>query len=301
MKKLFIIVLMLSLVLSTISCGNSSDAKDSQTTETPATTQAQAAAESPSTSAPSESTEETELIIFAAASMTETLEEISTLYSKVEPNVKLTFTFDSSGTLKTQIQEGAECDIFISAGQKQMDELDITAPETVNTEKLDFVMEGTRINILENRIALVTSEENPAGLKSFDDLAAALSDGEILMAMGNSDVPVGQYTQKILQFYNLDEQALADSGKISYGTNVKEVTTQVSEGSVDCGVIYCTDAFSAKLNIVDYATEEMCGRVVYPAAVLKDTKEKEAASAFLNYLTSDEAMAVFEKVGFSKP
>ena len=283
MKKLFIIALMIFIVLSTISCGNSATTENSSTLDS------------------SKSTEEIELIIFAAASMTETLEEIATLYSKVEPNVKLTFNFDSSGTLKTQIQEGAECDLFISAGQKQMDELDITAPDTVNTEQLDFVMEGTRINILENRIALVVSEENSAGLKTFDDLASALSDGEILMAMGNSDVPVGQYTQKILQYYNLDEQTLADSGKISYGTNVKEVTTQVSEASVDCGVIYCTDAFSAKLDILDYASAEMCGRVVYPAAVLKDTKNKEAASAFLNYLTSDEAMAVFENVGFSKP
>ena len=98
---------------------------------------------------------------------------------------------------------------------------------------------------------------------------------------------------------SLDEQALANAGLITYGTNVKEVTTQVSEGSVDCGVIYCTDAFSAGLTVVDYATPEMCGQVIYPAAVLKDAPNAAAAQAFLDYLTGAEAMAVFENVGFS--
>ena len=248
-----------------------------------------------------ENAEQTELVVFAAASMTETLKEIDSLYAKVQPNVKLTFNFDSSGTLKTQIQEGALCDLFISAGQRQMDQLDITAAETVNTEKLDFVLKESRINLLENRVTLVVPKGNPKNIESFDNMITALSGNKILMAMGNSDVPVGQYTQRILAYFKLDEKALATSGAISYGSNVKEVTTQVSEASVDCGVIYCTDAFSAKLDIVDYATAEMCGRVIYPAAVLKTSEKQEAARAFLNYLTSDEAMAVFSNVGFSKP
>ncbi|MCL1941362.1 MAG: molybdate ABC transporter substrate-binding protein [Synergistaceae bacterium] len=242
-----------------------------------------------------------ELIVFAAASMTETLQEIAVLYAKAEPNVKLTINFDSSGTLKTQIQEGAECDLFISAGQRQMDQLDITAPDTVNTEKLDFVMAESRIDLLENRVTLVVPKGNPKNINSFDDMSGALSGAEILMGMGNSDVPVGQYTQRILAYYKLDEKALAASGSISYGSNVKEVAAQVTEASVDCGVVYCTDAFSAKLEIVDYATAEMCGRVVYPAAVLKTSENPKAARAFLDYLTSDEAMAVFKNVGFSKP
>ena len=114
-------------------------------------------------------------------------------------------------------------------------------------------------------------------------------------------MPVGQYTQKILRYYGLDEDALAPSGVLSYGTNVKEVTTQVSEQSVDCGVVYCTDAFSAGLTVVDWATAEMCGQVIYPAAVLKGSAHAEAAQAFLDYLTGSEAMAVFESVGFSAP
>ncbi|MDL2219920.1 substrate-binding domain-containing protein, partial [Ruminococcaceae bacterium OttesenSCG-928-O06] len=105
--------------------------------------------------------------------------------------------------------------------------------------------------------------------------------------------------QKILAYYELDEDALANAGKITYGSNVKEVTTQITEASVDCGVVYCTDAFSAGLEIVDYATAEMCGQVIYPAAVMNTTQSLAAAQDFLDYLQTAEAMAVFEKVGFS--
>lgn len=243
--------------------------------------------------------EPVELIVFAAASMTETMNQIAELYKAKAPNVTLTYNFDSSGTLKTQIQEGAECDLFISAGQKQMNQLDITADPEVNTDKLDFVLEGTRINLLENRVTLCVPEGNPKDIKSFDDLADKLKEGSVLMAMGNSDVPVGQYTQKILAFYGLDEEKLAKDGVITYGTNVKEVTTQVTEASVDCGVVYCTDAFSAGLTPVDYATKEMCGQVIYPAAVLNVSGNQEAAKEFLAYLRTDEAMKVFEAVGFA--
>ena len=221
-----------------------------------------------------EKTGETEITVFAAASLTETLEEIGALYMEEHPEITLTFNFDSSGTLKTQIQEGAVCDLFLSAGQKQMDQLDITADPEVNTEELDYVLEETRTDLLENRVTLCVTEENSAELETFDDLAEALTEGNILIAMGNSDVPVGQYTQKILAYYGLDEETLASSGVISYGSNVKEVTTQISEGNVDCGIIYCTDAYSAELNIVDYATPEMCGQVIYPAAVLKTSEHQ---------------------------
>ncbi len=243
--------------------------------------------------------EPVELIVFAAASMTETLTEIKDMYEEANPGVTLIYNFDSSGTLKTQIQEGADCDVFISAGQKQMNQLDITADEKVNTDGLDFVLEGSRLDLLENKVTLVVPEGNPKGIESFDQLAELLKTGDVFMAMGNSDVPVGQYTQKILAFYELDEEALAAAGTLTYGTNVKEVTTQVKEASVDCGVVYCTDAFSAELEVVDSATAEMCGQVIYPAAVLNVSQNPEAAQAFLDYLSTDAAMAVFEGVGFS--
>lgn len=242
---------------------------------------------------------QTEIIVFAAASMTETLTEIKVLYEAAHPGIVLTYNFDSSGTLKTQIQEGADCDLFISAGQKQMDQLDINADASVNTEGLDFVVVDSRINLLENKVTLVVPEGNPKGIESFDQMAEALKAGELFMAMGNSDVPVGQYTQKILAYYGLNEEELANAGELTYGSNVKEVTTQVSEASVDCGVIYCTDAFSAGLTVVDSATPEMCGQVIYPAAVLKTAAHGEAAQEFLDYLQGEEAMAVFAKVGFS--
>lgn len=251
------------------------------------------------TEAPAEepAEEPVELIVFAAASMTETLNELAESYKAVAPNVTLVFNFDSSGTLKTQIEEGAECDLFISAGQKQMNQLDIEADPEVNTDGLDFVLTESRIDLLENKVALCVPEGNPKGIESYDDLVAALQSGDVLMAMGNADVPVGQYTQKILAYFGLDEAALANC--LTYGTNVKEVTTQVSEGAVDCGIIYQTDAYSADLTVVDTATAEMCGQVIYPAAVLKNSAHPEEAQAFLDYLRMDEAAAVFEAVGFT--
>ena len=296
MKKALALLLTLTMIFALAACGGQSAPAAPQTP-------AEEAAEQPvEEAAPAEepaSAEEVELIVFAAASMTETLTKIKDLYEAANPGVKITYNFDSSGTLKTQIQEGAECDLFISAGQKQMNQLDSTASTEVNTEGLDFVLQGSRINLLENKVVLVVPDGNPKGIESFDQLAELLKSGDVLMAMGNSDVPVGQYTQKILAWYELSEDELAAAGKITYGSNVKEVTTQVSEASVDCGVVYCTDAFSAGLTVVEGATAEMCGQVIYPAAVLNVSTHPEAAQSFLDYLTTDEAMAVFEAVGFS--
>ena len=293
MKKILALLLAASMLFALAACGFTPAAPE--TSEAPAEPPAVEVEETPA----AEPVEEAEIIVFAAASMTETLTEIKGLYETANPGVTITYNFDSSGTLKTQIQEGAACDLFISAGQKQMNQLDITADASVNTEGLDFVLAESRINLLENKVALVVPEGNPAGIESFDGLAAALADGTVFMAMGNSDVPVGQYTQKILAFYGLSEEALASAGALTYGTNVKEVTTQVIEASVDCGVVYCTDAFSAGLEVVDTATDEMCGQVIYPAAVLNVSANQAAAQAFLDYLTSDEAMAIFGSVGFS--
>ena len=237
--------------------------------------------------------EPVELVVFAAASMTETMTAVAELYKAVAPEVTLVYNFDSSGTLKTQIQEGADCDLFISAAQKQMNELDSSKDAETNPDGLDFVLQGSRINLLENKVALVVPEGNAANINAFADIANCKS-----IALGNDDVPVGQYSNEILT--NLDLMAGLEKGKkISFGSNVKEVTTQVSEGAVDCGIVYATDAFSAGLTVVDLATKDMCRQVIYPAAVLNISKNPEAAQAFLDYLLTDEAMAVFANVGFA--
>ena len=290
MQKLTALLLTIVMAGSLTACGGAAGS-------TPASSAAEPAA--PEETATAENALSGEIIVFAAASMTETLTQLKDTFEAANPGVTVTCNFDSSGTLKTQIEEGADCDLFLSAGQKQMNQLDIEADATVNTDGLDFVDSATRIDLLENKVTLCVPEGNPKGIDSFDALAAALKDGDVLLAMGNSDVPVGQYTQKILAYYELSEEELANAGCITYGTNVKEVTTQVSEGSVDCGVIYCTDALSAGLIIVDYATPEMCGQIIYPAAVLKTAQNPDAAKAFLDYLTGPEAAAVFENVGFS--
>ena len=142
--------------------------------------------------------ESVELIVFAAASLTETLNAIAETYSAENPGVTFRFNFDSSGTLKTQIQEGADCDLFLSAGQKQMNQLDGTASAEVNTEGLDFVDSDSRVDLLENKVVLCVPENADKGIDSFDSLAEHLKAEDILFCMGNSDVPVGQYTQKIL-------------------------------------------------------------------------------------------------------
>jgi molybdate transport system substrate-binding protein len=240
--------------------------------------------------------ENVEIVVFAAASMTETLTEIAEMYKEVNPNVTITYNFDSSGTLKTQIQEGADCDLFISAAQKQMNQLDITADPSVNEEGLDFVVEDSRIDLVENKVVLVVPEENPAGIESFEDLA---SDKLSLLCLGNEDVPVGAYSDEILESLGIDKAELEADGKVTYGTNVKEVTSQVSEAAVDAGIIYATDAYSAGLTVVDEATSDMCRQVIYPAAVLNVSEHPEEAQKFLDYLLTDECAAVFEEVGFT--
>ena len=227
MKKLFSLVLALSMALALTACGGSADTDSTTTDDTTETT-----------------AKPVELYVFAAASMQESLDQVIEAYKAVAPEVAVVATYDSSGTLKTQIQEGADCDVFISAAPKQMNQLDAEGGEE-NTEGLDLVNSATRLDLLENKVTL------------------------------------------------------ASSGVLTYGSNVKEVTTQVSEGTVDCGVIYATDAFSAGLTVVDEATAEMCGQVIYPAAVMKNSANPDAAKAFLDFLSTDEAMACFEAVGFS--
>ena len=257
MKKLVFLLLALVMALSLVACGN--DAK------------------------PSADGNRVTLTVFAAASLTESLNAIGEKYMADNQNVTLVFNYD----------------LFISAAPKQMNQLDGTLKDDAekNPDGLDMLLAGSRINLLENKVALAVTDGNPKGIDSFDKLADLLKSVDVKLAIGNADVPVGQYTQKIFKFYNIDETAVAD--KLTYGANVKEVTTAVSEGTVDCGIIYASDAYSAKLTVADTATADMCGQVIYPAAILSGSTNQDAAAAFLKYLQGSEASAEFEKVLFT--
>ena len=266
------LALSLSLLLS--ACGG-----------TAASSQASSAPASSAAASSEASGESVQLTVFAAASLTETLNEISEQYKTVAPNVELIFNFDSSGTLKTQIEEGADCDLFLSAAQKQMNAL----------EEENLINADTRIDLLENKVVLAVPEGNPADIQSFEDIG---TDKCKLVALGNDDVPVGSYSIEILTNLGILDE-LESGNKITYGSNVKEVTTQVKEAAADCGIVYATDAFSAGLETVDEATADECRQVIYPAALTASTAHAEEAQAFLDYLTTDDAAAIFESVGFA--
>ena len=227
----------------------------------------------------------TELSVFAAASMNESMTEIAEMYKKVAPDVSIVYNFDSSGTLKTQIEQGAECDIFISAGQKQMDQINDS-----------HVMPGTRFNIVSNKVVLIVPKEAGSDIASFQDLLKAE-----MIALGDPDsVPAGQYAREVLTNLGIWE---ALQGKISFGTNVTEVLNWVAEGSADCGIVYATDAAATdRVTVVSEAPEgSLDTPVVYPAALLKQTEVKntDAAELFFEYILSDEAYSVFAEYGFT--
>ena len=236
------------------------------------------------------------LTVFAAASLTEALQQIGRQFERRHAGVTVKFNFDSSGTLCTQIAEGAKADVFFSAAEKQMDQLDGGLD---GQEGAGMVDHATRTDLLQNKVVLCVPDGNPKHVQGFDGLAKALAAHQVLMAMGNADVPVGQYTQRILAHFGLDESALAQAGCISYGSNVKEVAAQVREASVDCGVVYATDAKAERLSQVDAATEAMCGSVTYPVATLKAAPEPKLASAFLDFLQTKAASARFADSGFT--
>ena len=287
MKRIAALSLALALTLGLTACGGG----NAGTAETPAANSTTPAAEITAPQA-----EPVEVVVFAAASLEATLTEIADLYKEVAPEVTLTFSFESSGTLRTQIIEGAVCDLFISAGQSQMNDLEAGQ----NEDGADFVYADTRIDFVENKVVLAVPDDNPAGIETFSDLA---TDKLSLLCIGNDDVPVGSYSLEILDTLGIDIAQLESDGKVTYASNVTEVANQVKEGAVDCGIIYATDAYTYELTVVDQATADMCSQVIYPAAVMKSSSgeaAEAAAQAFLDYLHTDEsAIAVLEGVGFT--
>lgn len=231
-----------------------------------------------------------DLNVFAAASMTESLEELKAVFEEENSGINLVFNFDSSGTLKTQISEGADCDVFISAAKKQMDELDPNRTSKTSNITID---PNTRFDLLENEVVLAVKENSDKDIRSFGDIK---KDKVETIALGNADVPVGQYSESLLKnmgIWNLIQD------KISFGSNVKEVTSWINEGAVDCGIIYSTDAKAAGLRIVDTADPDMLDKkVIYPAALIENSPNREAGEKFLEFLKTDRAREVFTKYGF---
>lgn len=229
-----------------------------------------------------------ELSVFAAASMTESMNEIAQMYAKIAPDVKIIYNFDSSGTLKTQIEQGAECDIFISAGQKQMNAINDT-----------FVLPGSRFNIVANTVVLIVPKgRNDTGISDFADAA---TDKVKLIVLGNADVPVGQYSEEIYKNLGLWDK-LNEENKITFASNVKEVLSQTAAAAVSCGIVYSTDAATSDaVEVVATAPKDSHKPIVYPAAILKGTKDKAAAEAFVEFLKSDACSEVFKRIGFAIP
>ncbi len=260
------------------------------------------------------SNETVDVTVFAAASMTETMNQIKTKYEAEHSNVRLLMNYLGSGKLSEQIQSGADCDLFISADQKTMNGIDKDGG--TQTEK-DYVDHTTRINFLENKVALAVSSDNKFKISTFDDIKTHLEAGTagFKLCIGASGVPVRNYTNEIFKnYFKFSDEQIQEFFKkdlLTEGSDVKAVTKNVSEATVSAGIIYQTDAFSANLTVVDKANKEMCSQVIYPAAIMKNgvvksenenkwqTKQEEAKK-LLEYLQGEEATKIFEAVGFSK-
>lgn len=226
-----------------------------------------------------------ELTVAAAASLTDAMKEIEELYKKDHSNTTFEFTFGASGALQSQIEEGAPVDVFLSAAQKQMDSL----------EEKDMIDKDSRKDLLLNKVVLITPQDSNADIKTFEDIS---TDKVKKIALGEPEsVPVGQYSEEVFDALNIKDQAVA---KAVYGTDVRQVLSWVETGEVECGIVYATDAATTdKVEVVTEAPEDSHKPVIYPAALIKDSKNKEAAKSFLDFLSTKEAQEVFEKYGFS--
>ena len=227
---------------------------------------------------------EVSLTISAAASLKGAMEEVKAAYAEEKPNVILTCNFGSSGSLQQQIEQGAEVDVFFSAAAKQMDAL----------QEKGLIVEDTRKNILENKIVLIV----PKDVTSVTDFNDLTSDNVKKIALGETkSVPVGQYSEEVLKKLNLMDTI---ESKVVFGKDVKEVLTWVETGNADAGMVYETDSItSEKVRVVAYAPEGSHKPVVYPAAVIKDSKNIDASKNFMSFLCSEKAKSIFEKYGFA--
>ena len=286
---------MTAVMVSGVLAGCGSGAGQKTETAAAETAQTGAAAETAkdettaaeSSVAATEVAEETEILVAAAASLKNAYEEeLIPMFETQYPGVTVKGTYDSSGKLQTQIEEGLEADVFMSAAKKQMKALD----------EEGMIDSDSIVDLLENKIVLIVPTGSDKGIQSFEDIGKADS-----IALGDpASVPAGQYSEEALTNLGLWDQI---QDKTSFGTNVTEVLNQVAAGSADAGIVYATDAASMadQVEVVAEAPEgSLKTRVIYPVAVVKDSTNAEMAANFVEFLTTDEAMKVFEAYGFSK-
>ena len=226
---------------------------------------------------------------FIAASLSNSMEEIQKDFEKLHPEVSIKYNADSSGTLQTQIESGAPCDLFFSAADKQMNAL-------VDEELAD---KDSVVDLLENKVVLIKPKDGETKVTGFENITDAAN-----LALAGEDVPVGQYSREI--FDNLGITDEVNKMEINEGKNVTDVLASVSEGSNEVGIVYATDAASVadSVEVIAEAPEESLKTpVLYPAGMVEDKEasddDKAAAEAFLEYIQSDEALEVFEKYGFA--
>ena len=283
MRKTWALVMAAAMAAASLTACSSSKPAETAAPETEAE-----AAETEETEAEAEATgDQQEILVAAAASLQYVMEDkIQPAFEKENPDIKLSFTFDSSGKLQTQIEEGADADVFFSAAMKQMNAL----------EDEGLVDADSVVELLENKIALIVPKDSTLGITGFEDITKAEK-----IALGDPEsVPVGQYAKEAFENLGMWDDVEA---KTSFGTNVTEVLNQVAAASADAGIVYATDAASMadQVEVVAEAPEgSLKTRVIYPVAVVKDSANTEVAANFVEFLTSDEAMKVFEAYGFSK-
>lgn len=301
-KKVLSLILAGAMVLSMAACG-SQNTDQGAANDTSAKAEQSDISEAAKENSDSEELESTQITVFAAASLENALNEVIKKYNETQPNVTIIPSYDSSGTLLAQIEEGAACDVFFSAAQKQMDTLQ-------NDDQL--VVDGTRHNVVNNQVVVITYKGSGTAVTGLENLKDAKS-----IAMADGSVPVGKYTRQAMVNAgmldavddvstiptNVISQAL-DGVEINECGNVSAVKTQVAEGSNEVGTVYYSDTYGLedKLDILQVISYDLTGNVIYPIAQVKndeaDELEQKAALDFVNFVKSDAAKAIFDSYYF---
>lgn len=278
-KNLIILMVAVMMIAGMTACKSnvSNNAADNNTTA--------AVADNKETDKATESSITGELTVLAAASLTDVTAELKAEFEKEYEGITLTFSYGSSGALQTQIEEGAPCDVFMSAATKQMNALSESGK--VDTDSV--------VKLLENKVVLIVPKDSTLELTSFADVAG--KDVEMIALGEPGSVPVGQYSQEIFTSLNILDEVVA---KANYASDVRGVLAWVEEGEVSCGVVYATDAaVSDKVKVVCEAEDGLCAKVIYPVGIVSSSTQKDAAGLWIEFLQSEKAMEIFGKYGFS--